>query len=220
MAAIETVTDPADLRALHAALLVPSFPPSERGTDADLVAAVAAGRSTVWAVRDAGRWLGCAVVEWFAPGVDLALLEWLAVGGSTRGTGLGARLVSHVVGDASGDAGYVLAEIEDPAAPASEAAYGDPARRAAFYARLGARAILLPHDQPPLAPVADPVPLLLIALADGPVPDELPAGPLRAVLAAYRAGSPGWARAERHLRGATVRTGEVSAATFAATRRM
>lgn len=216
---IVKVVDGADVTLLHRQVIAPHFPVSERGPAAALVAGVLSGRQEVFGVQVRGVWAACAVIERFTtPGI--VLLDWLAVVPELRSGGWGRALVRHVVREAAASgAGLVIAEIEDPGGPAQSEAWGDPARRARFYAGLGAKAILVPHDQPPLAEGQPSVPLLLIALTSTPLGDRLPNEPLRSVLSEYLGDHPSRAVMERALEGDRVPLVPISPDAFMATRR-
>ncbi|WP_282004904.1 GNAT family N-acetyltransferase [Propioniciclava sinopodophylli] len=191
--------DPAVLTQLHASLIVPSFPPEERGSAEELVATVRQGRFTVLVARPGvpghGRTAadepsphpatGLAVIETWPEVPGAALLAWLAVRRDTRSRGIGRALLQRTLRHAAGR--LLLAEIEPASTPARNADYGDPAARAAFYARHGARVVDLPYWQPPVRPEAPPVRLDLIVIPPpgSTVPEQLAAEPTRSVLEAY-----------------------------------
>lgn len=185
--------DPVVLAALHASLIVPLFPPEERGTAQELMASVGDGRSTVLVAAAAGEQgqpppaadVGLAVLETWPEMPDVALLAWLAVSPRTRSRGTGSTLLRSVLAEAGHS--LLLAEIEPADTPARHDNYGDPAARTAFYARHGGRSLDLPYWQPPIRPGAPAVRLELIVIPPpgSSVPDELPAEPARSFLATY-----------------------------------
>lgn len=182
--------DPAVLAALHASLIVPLFPPEERGTAQELVASVGGGRSTVLVAAADGQGqplqdAGLAVLETWPEVPDVTLLAWLAVSPRTRSRGTGSALLRSVLAQV-GDR-LLLAEIEPADTPVRHDDYGDPAARTAFYVRHGGRSLDLPYWQPPIRPGAPAVRLELIVIPQpgSSVPEELPAEPTRSFLATY-----------------------------------
>ncbi|RRR99473.1 GNAT family N-acetyltransferase [Glycomyces terrestris] len=136
-------------RAVYRELLVPSFPPEELDAEDVLAAALEDGSANLFAVVDeAGAPVAAAFGEWSAES-RVQLLTYLAVGPAARGGGIGGRLLREAVGAwaARRDPCLVVAEIEDPDAPADEA-HGDPRRRLAFYEAAGAEVLDVPYFQP------------------------------------------------------------------------
>lgn len=215
---IVRVMDADTLAHVHAALIVPHFPPEERSPVGTFVDATLTGQQLVWAARSDATWVGCAVVERFTV-ESVVLLDWLAVVPAWRSRGLGAQLVRTVLEHLlSVGASLLIAEIEDPAGPTLSKVHGDPGRRASFYAALGAKAILVPHWQPPMGPGLPAVPLLLIAMAPEPLGESLPSDPLKAALKDYAGQEPTWPAVSRALSQPTVRLLPISGETFARTR--
>jgi len=138
------------LDAVYRDILTPSFPPVELCA----VGGMARGDNTVTAVvDDDGTPVAAAVGDW-SERSRVQLLSYLAVTPAFRGTGIGGRLLTHVLD--AWRARYapcvVVAEIEHPADHAGSEAYGDPTARARFYARHGAVALDVPYFQPALRP--------------------------------------------------------------------
>lgn len=182
-----TVEDPDRLRALHARLVVPHFPPEERGTADELVDSVVEGHSVVFSAAPDDRLgpvTGLAVVDTSPDVPQVGLLAWLVVTPDTRSRGTGSALLRHVL-DHLGER-MLLAEIEPADTPVRAQAYGDPRARVAFYARHGARRVDLPYWQPPTYPGGPPVHLDLIAVPrpGETVPAVLPPEPVRGFLRA------------------------------------
>ena len=142
---------PADVDDVHI-LLAQSFPPAELLDRETLAADVAAGSSRLTVARDEnGALLGVAVLDLY-PAVAAAGLSYLAVHPRSRGLGTGRALCAQLEDEFRSGSEFqvVFLEIEFPDAPAS-AEFGDPARRVAFYARLGIRIVDVPYFQPGLA---------------------------------------------------------------------
>lgn len=138
---------------VHRAVLTPSFPPAELASAEDLRAEVADGRTLGTVVLDDG---GCpvaaAIGRWY-PSARVQLLSYLAVLDSQRGSGLGGRLLAHVVHEwiMRYRPCAILGEVEHPRAHKGSAAHGDPAARLRFYDRHGGTALDLPYFQPALS---------------------------------------------------------------------
>lgn len=181
------VTRADDIADIVGTVFASSFPAAELATAADLIQGVLEGRVSVLAAREAGQWLGAAVLERFGQGTSV--LTYLAVAGATRGKGVGHGLLSAVsamVARSGGD--YFLAEIEPPGSTPERPEHGDPGRRARFYDRAGAKALPIRHWQPPAAPGLPFIPLTLIALPAGrPLPASLPADRIIAFERTYHA---------------------------------
>lgn len=173
---IRTVTDAVTLGRLYTEILEPSFPPSELVTRDDFVEGGTSGSFDVLAAQDDDGYLGVIVGERFGNGY---LVDWLAVNGARRGGGTGSALITAGVARWIAEPGIdlVLAEIERPDLFEPHPRYGDPARRLAFYDRLGAAVLDLPYYQPPISEGLPRVRnLLLIVLAardDTPPPRTL-----------------------------------------------
>lgn len=185
------LASPELVASLHRDVLVPSFPPAEL-VDADaFLAEHTSGRLRSLGVVEDARVVAGVVGAW-SPATRVLLVLYLAIAPGRRGGGIGGRILAAALGAWSRELEpvLVLAEVEHPAHHAASAAHGDPAARLRFYARLGARVLDVPYFQPGDGPGAKRVPaLLLVALPHGAardgaadLPDEVPAGPLRAFL--------------------------------------
>lgn len=170
-------TDRGRLEQVYTEILAPSFPDTELVGRDEFVAAGAGGELDVLVAspRLGGDPLGVIVGERHGDGV---LVDWLAVSGATRGGGVGAALIAAGLERwLAGGARLVLGEVERPDLFPAHPEHGDPARRLAFYERLGATVIDLPYFQPPIAPGSPRLPgLLLVVLAaadTSPVPRRL-----------------------------------------------
>ncbi|RHA44239.1 N-acetyltransferase [Cellulomonas rhizosphaerae] len=196
---VTEVREPSELRALHAAILAPSFPPDELESPDDMAEGLASGALVAMAASSADEPVALAVGAW-DPTTSVLLLSYLAVGSGGRGGGVGGTLLAAALTawQADLDPLVVLAEIEDPALHTGSPEHGDPAARERFYLRRGARRLPLAYVQPALAPGLARVPgMLLLALAvRGSVvaPDDawhLPAAPVRDFLLGYYTRSEG-----------------------------
>ncbi len=162
---IRPVTDGPALGQLYTDVLEPNFPPTELVSLDDFVDGATSGSFDVLAAHDEGGYHGAIVGERFGSGY---LVDWLAVSKARRGGGTGSALVAAGVSRwlSRPGIGLIMAEIERPDLSEPHPAYGDPARRLAFYQRLGAGVLELPYYQPP---IDDGLPrvrnLLLIVLA-------------------------------------------------------
>ncbi|GAA2269535.1 hypothetical protein GCM10009853_023900 [Glycomyces scopariae] len=156
--------------AVYRGLFAPSFPPGELGSEASLADALRDGSADLFAVvDDAGAPVAAAFGEWSAH-ARVQLLTYLAVGPAARGGGIGGRLLREAVGAwaARRDPCLVVAEIEDPRAPAHDA-HGDPRRRLAFYEAAGAQVLDVPYFQPGFGGPGHRVPgMLLLVLHAAP----------------------------------------------------
>ena len=162
---IHPVTEPTALGQLFDEILRPSFPPTELITREKFIDDASSGRYDVLGAYDDDACAGVIVGERFDGAM---LVVWLAVGGSTRGSGTGSALVSAGLERWIGLPGIqlVLGEVERPDLFKAHPEHGDPSRRLAFYARFGAGALALPYYQPPVSEGMPRVPgLLLVALA-------------------------------------------------------
>ena len=182
---IEAVSDPARLGQVYREILAPSFPDTEIVGREEFVAAGASGHLDVLVASSApgGDPLGVVVGERHGDGV---LVDWLAVSGTTRGGGVGAALIAAGLERwLAGGALLVLGEVERPDLFPAHPEYGDPARRLAFYERLGTTVIDLPYFQPPIADGKPRLPgLLLVVLAaadPSPAPRRLTTAEVAAV---------------------------------------
>lgn len=183
---VTAVLDPSTLAQVHAQLLVPSFPAEERGSLEELLSGVRDGSLRVWVDHGPDDVLaGTAVVMTWPEARDAALLAWLAVRGDARSRGTGTTLLRHVLSEVAPR--VLLAEIEPADRPPGSTAHGDPRARVAFYHRHGARRLVLPYWQPATSATTGPVELdLVLVPAPGePLPDAVPAAPVRALLRAY-----------------------------------
>jgi ribosomal protein S18 acetylase RimI-like enzyme len=118
-----------------------SFPPSERGDTAELVASIAAGERLCYVARDDGAVIGFAVV-FGLDGLGVALLEYLAVDPEQRNAGVGGAILTHLRSHLEADGGVagILLEVEPPAeAEGDERTLRE--RRIGFYLRHGATVV-------------------------------------------------------------------------------
>ncbi|MDM7832500.1 GNAT family N-acetyltransferase [Cellulomonas edaphi] len=152
----------------HDALLARTFPADELESFEELARSLGDGTGGTLALDD-GRVVGGVVDERYND-ARVRLLSYLVVDPSTRGHGLGARLVHLSVAGAQG--ALVVGEIEDPRRWPTTAT-SDPAARVRFWARLGCRVLPLPYVQPRLAPGGDRVRHLLLVV----IPPEGDAAP-------------------------------------------
>jgi len=163
---IEAVTDASTLAHAYESVLAPSFPPTELVPLDAFVAGGTAGHLDVLVASPdgGGEPLGAIVGERHGDGV---LVDWLAVAGATRGGGVGRALIEAGLRRwLDGGALVVLGEVERPDRFEAHPRYGDPARRLAFYERLGASVLDVPYYQPPIAEGMPRLPgLLLVVLA-------------------------------------------------------
>ncbi|MBK8464074.1 MAG: hypothetical protein IPL36_13990 [Nigerium sp.] len=162
---ITTVVDADALGRVYDDILRPSFPETERATREVFVAGGCSGRFDVLGVYEGDACAGAIVGERFGGAM---LVVWLAVGGAARGGGTGSALIAAGLERWISLPGVrlVLGEVERPDLFEAHPEHGDPARRLAFYARLGAGALTLPYYQPPSSEGMPRIPgLLLVALA-------------------------------------------------------
>lgn len=162
---IRPVTDPTELHEVYAALLAPSFPPSELVPTDWLIDGVASGAVSVLVTEEGSGPVAIAVTEPLDPS-PAVLLTYFATRADRRGQGLGSRLFAAMVTAVRErtDAPLLVAEVERPDRHTGSAEFGDPSARLRFYARHGARALDLPYFQPPIGD-GDPVHgMLLLAL--------------------------------------------------------
>ncbi|MBK7820420.1 MAG: hypothetical protein IPJ61_04935 [Tessaracoccus sp.] len=147
---IEAVTDATELGRVYDDVLEPSFPPTELVTRDEFVAAGAAQDLDVLVARaDDDGIQGVIVGAQHGSGV---LVNWLAVGGGTRGGGVGGLLLDAGLARWIGRDGVavVLGEVERPDVFSAHPQHGDPERRLAFYARRRATVLDMPYYEPPL----------------------------------------------------------------------
>ena len=125
---------PAQLRALYHTRMKEDFPPSELKPLSAMLALLEGGHYRPFGLRDGAELAGYAMV-WREPGVDFALLDYLAIHPRRRGQGLGSALLRLLDGRCRELRG-VLVEAESPE-------QGEPAgaelrrRRLVFYRRNG-----------------------------------------------------------------------------------
>lgn len=144
----------AELVDVYRRLLEPTFRPEEL-MSRDEVRATFTGpdaEPSLVVLAD-GRAVGLMLGGWYADRRAL-LLTYLAVDPRTRGTGLGARLVSEILPRWAGASpgALVVAEVDDPRHWPADETQGDPVARLRFYGRHGARLVPLPYVQPSLGP--------------------------------------------------------------------
>lgn len=180
-------------------VLAPAFPAAELESEASVAETLEAGLGSLFvAVDDAGKPAGAAFGRW-SEGSRVQMLTYLAVDPGTRGHGLGGRLLRDATDTwrERYEPCVIVAEIENPDAPAVHEAYGDPRRRLAFYEQHGARALDLPYFQPGIGSASRRVRgMLLLVLHADPAftpehPDRLAGGPLRTFMEAYLESSEG-----------------------------
>ncbi|GAA2529514.1 GNAT family N-acetyltransferase [Rarobacter incanus] len=188
------MTDPHGIERLHARadfddiyerVLVPSFPAHELEQPESLWQQIAAGGLHAFAARGAGgRFDSVVMVADHAP---VALVLYLAIDPTGRGSGTGSRLIRFATDFAARDlrADYVLAEVESPARHGPHPTYGDPRARLRFYARQGMRLLDAPYFQPGIGPGAPRVPALLLGLLAAKDAVRTDAGVLAPPLAAF-----------------------------------
>ena len=173
---ITTVTEPGALGQVYDTVLRPSFPPTERTAREVFVDGGASGRFDVLGAYEGDACVGAIVGQRFDGAM---LVVWLAVGGAARGGGTGSALITAGLERWVTLPGVqlVLGEVERPDLFEAHPDHGDPARRLAFYARLGAGALTLPYYPPPSREGMPRIPgLLLVALAtkdSAPLPRAL-----------------------------------------------
>lgn len=181
---IRPVTDPDALAAIYDEILLPSFSPSELVERDVFVKAGLAGDLDVLGAYAEDACAGVIVGQRHGAAV---LVVWLAVGSAGRGGGVGSTLITAGIERWMALPGVlmVLAEVERPDLFEAHPEHGDPARRLAFYARLGAGALAVPYFQPSIRPGLPRVHgLLLVTLATrnpAPLPRVLDADETDAV---------------------------------------
>jgi GNAT superfamily N-acetyltransferase len=149
-------------------VVLPNFRPEELTPEKEIVRNLLEGRARALVARTGeGTVAGGAYCDWFT-GSSVLLLSYLAVLPEYRDLGVGARLLAGVRGDWSADLRplLIVAEVEDPRYY-HDTAFGDPARRARFYDRAGARALPLPYLQPALSPGSSRVSHLMLMVLGG-----------------------------------------------------
>lgn len=199
---IDRVTNPDEARQIHQELIDVSFPPDEKSSADVFVDAVKSGSTLLYGARHEGRWAGEVSLE-VQDEKDLALISWLSTSEHARGHGLGGKLLQTAIDEGTKlGAKWLIGEIENPATPPTSVAHGDPAARSLFYARRGAKALMLDYLQPPIEPGKNAMDMLLIVFSQQPLPAALPAKPLSRFLKDYVGGyEPTWNRLEAGLRG-------------------
>ncbi|AEE47227.1 GNAT family N-acetyltransferase [Cellulomonas fimi] len=176
---------PEEVREVYDRLLAPTFRPEELMTLDEVRAAFTGPQAQPSVVvLQGGRPVALMLGGWYADRRAL-LLTYLAVDPSTRGLGLGARLVGEVLPRwaAASPGALVLAEVDDPRAWPADATQGDPVARLRFYGRHGARLVPLPYVQPSLSPGAPRVEGMLLLRLDAT--PGVPGAVLGAFLADY-----------------------------------
>lgn len=178
---IEVCRSDQEFAAIVDKVLIPTFPAEELGQRQWLLDAYNAGYyDTViaWqtpqqsASSHGDRTPVGAAVGWrMKDDSDLIVLNWFAVSQSTRGAGIGGRLLTAALTRWEDE--YrplaIVGEVEDPRVHPASAAGGDPVARIRFYRRWGAMPIDTYFAMPRLAPDVDAVDdMFLIALA-GPI---------------------------------------------------
>ncbi|MEL4356561.1 MULTISPECIES: GNAT family N-acetyltransferase [unclassified Luteococcus] len=170
-------------------LLLPTFPRDELTTEEDFLAAIRDGRLLAHSAGDADHPDGIVLAEHDAESRVL-LLTWLAVRPGCRGGGIGRRLLTEAMASWQAELSpeLILGEVEHPESIPASADHGDPASRVRFYHSLGARALDLPHVQPPLRPGGATLEnLMLVAFLDrgNPPGATVPVEPVQQFLAGY-----------------------------------
>lgn len=211
---ITRITDDDQVASIFDDLVVVCFPPDERCTRDELVAAVRCGKISVFAARDADGWVGVVMLEDHGE-PSMRQLSWLAVAPRGRSHGLGGRLLEHAIDESHrSGARFLIGEVEDPDQQVIDVSYGDPAARAGFYRRHGAVALPMPYQQPPLAPDLAPVPLMLMVFSREPF-DAVPVAELRTFLHNYVGHhAPTWAMVDPWLVGETMPVADLNSQTF------
>lgn len=164
-------------------ILTPAFPADELVPRAELFADLASGDSACWVAVVEGNDLGVAIVD-HQPACGTSLLSYLAVKQSSRARGLGSTLMRRVLETRTG---LLVVEVEDPRLHRDQG-FGEPDRRAGFYARHGAQVLAVPFFQPALSPTGSRVPGMLLAVLGEPTAAEVPAAPLRCFVQSYFGG--------------------------------
>lgn len=162
---IREVADPTELHEVYAALLAPSFPPSELVPTDWLIDGVTSGTVSVLVTDEESGPVAIAVTEPLDPS-PAVLLTYFATRADRRGQGLGSRLFEAMVTAVRErtSSPLLVAEVERPDRHTGSPEFGDPSARLRFYGRHGARALDLPYFQPPIGE-GDPVHgMLLLAL--------------------------------------------------------
>ncbi|MCL2471954.1 MAG: GNAT family N-acetyltransferase [Propionibacteriaceae bacterium] len=182
------ITHEYELQAIHRDLLQPNFPPHELISVEALVDLVATGSGYVLVLPGNESYAGVAVVTFHAAQTDL--LSFLAVDGTGRSKGYGSALLAAVLHEtARRGRSFLLAEIAMPGTLSQQAEYGDVQRRAAFYARAGAKALVVRHWLPYLGPKGEPVRLMLLAIPTRAQDDwHVPTNQLREFETSYHDG--------------------------------
>lgn len=119
------------------------------------------------------------------------VIEFLLVSPTSRGTGVGGRLLAHAEellrADAGGDLHSIAAEVNDPLVSPAETDNLNPVTRALIWHRWGYRGLDFPYVQPPLSPEQAAVTTLILICK--PLredwTDEVPAGVVTVIVREY-----------------------------------
>lgn len=158
------VARPNQLGEIYDQILAKSFPPEELVSRDAFLTDTTWGEVLVLSGPDGG--IAAAAVADHSPETGLLMVDYLAVAPGRRSSGSGSELFA-----AARDywrelmhPGAFLAEIERPDAHEADERHGDPARRVAFYHRLGVQALAVPYYQPALSEQTAPVPDMLLGI--------------------------------------------------------
>ena len=164
------ILDGPTVAAVHRDLLVPNFPDTELVDVDELISEVTDGAASMIVAADDDGPAGTAV---FGGAGGVAILSYLAVGGSWRTGGGGGELLDGAIDMWADDPTIrlVVAEVERPDLHEASAEHGDPERRVRFYARHGGRALNLPFFQPSITAgmPREHGMLLVVLYADGAI---------------------------------------------------
>lgn len=158
------VARPNQLDDIYDRILARSFPPDQLVDRGSFLTDSTWGEVLVLSGAD-GELEAVAVGD-HSPQTGLLVVEYLAVAPERRASGSGSELFA-----AARDywrelmhPGAFLVEMERPDVHSGSVEHGDPARRLAFYARQGVRALDLPYYQPAVTSETAPVPGLLLGV--------------------------------------------------------
>lgn len=168
--------DPRDDRAVsdfYRHVLLPHFPADELETEEAITAGLREGGAMALVARApggevvGGEVVGGAVCDWF-PRSGVLLLSYIAVSAPCRDRGVGRALLEAVRGTWTAGLAprLIVAEVEDPRHH-HDTGYGNPARRASLYQRIGALALPIPFFQPALGDGRNRVPHLMLMVLGG-----------------------------------------------------